>query len=58
MTVVPPNMQRLVNALVRRDWGHPKILAMLSLYPRDVVYMAIMRAEVDYLVELGRKLID
>ena len=51
-------MQKLVNALVRRDWGHTKILAMLSLYPREVVYMAIMRAEVEYLVELGRKLID
>jgi len=51
-------MQRLVNALVRRDWVHTKILAMLSLYRRDVVYMAIFRAEVEYLVELGRKLID
>lgn len=58
MTTVHPNMQKLVNALVRRDWGHTKILAMLSLYPREVVYMAIMRAEVEYLVELGRKLID
>ena len=58
MTVVHPNMQRLVNALVRRDWVHTKILAMLSLYRRDVVYMAIFRAEVEYLVELGRKLID
>jgi hypothetical protein len=57
VNTVSKTMQHLVDTLVRTDyWPDGKIYALLSLYPRDVVFRAIWQAHVNYLIELVDKL--